>query len=185
MLRRAIPADRNATLLGLLLLCSARRALGWSTVLADLVYPDGGKPALPGAGDFSISHGGDCVGCAVVADSPVGFDVEPAGRLTPQALRLIASAGERARVEAGELTATAMAVAKEAAVKALGGRYTQLSDVALGRDEASFAGTALYLEWPQLAPGHVAVLAHAVRRPAAAPVYVPAHELLGSWSSTR
>ena len=40
--RKRDPADRNASLLGLLLLRSARAALGWTTDWQDLVYPGDG-----------------------------------------------------------------------------------------------------------------------------------------------
>ncbi len=185
--RKRDPADRNASLLGLLLLRSARAALGWTTDWQDLVYPGDGKPGLPGPGDFSISHGGTCVACAVARDGAIGLDVEPEGALAAAALRLVASAAERARVEAGALTATALAVAKEAVVKALGGSYAELGAVTLGEGWADYRGRRLVLHELvlALAPGHVAMLADTAVRAAPRPLYVSPEELLGSVATSR
>ena len=179
--RLADPRTRNASLLGLLLLDSAREALGLRTRLADLVYPPRGKPTLPGGGDFSISHGGARVACAVCRDGTVGFDVEPQGRLSPAALRLIASEEERARVAAGWRTPTEIAVAKEAVVKAFGATYADLAEVRLDEVQAHFRGQRVRLEAVLIGAGHVAALADSLQRPPTAPRYVDPLQLLGSW----
>lgn len=179
--RLADPRSRTASLLGLLLLASARAAQGLHTRLSDLIYPSRGKPTLPDAGDFSISHGGARVACAVVSCGRIGFDVEPQGRLEPAALRRIASAPERARVDAGGWTATEVAVAKEAVVKAFGATYADLAEVILGDGEAWFRGERLHLDAVFIGAGHVATLADSLDRPPGAPRYVDPLQLLGSW----
>jgi phosphopantetheinyl transferase len=82
-------AARRASLAGIALALDGLARLRGSPVrAASLAFPQGGKPALPGGPDFSVSHAGGAVGVAVCPAGPVGFDLEPSG---PD--------GDRARLE--------------------------------------------------------------------------------------
>ena len=71
------PEDRNASLAALAL---ARTALflvtGTLHGLQRFRFPQGGKPYVEDAPDFSVSHTTRRVGCAVALSGAVGFDVE-------------------------------------------------------------------------------------------------------------
>jgi len=71
-------AGRRAGLAGIALALAVLGRLRGSPVrAAELAFPQGGKPALPGGPDFSITHAGDAVGVAAVPTGSVGFDLEP------------------------------------------------------------------------------------------------------------
>jgi phosphopantetheinyl transferase len=71
-------AGRRAGLAGIALALAVLGRLRGSPVrAAELAFPQGGKPALPGGPDFSITHAGDAVGVAAVPSGSVGFDLEP------------------------------------------------------------------------------------------------------------
>jgi hypothetical protein len=82
--------DRNASLAALAL---ARTALfvatGEAHSLQRFRFPQGGKPHVEGAPDFSVSHTTQRVGCAVALLGVVGFDVEElaAGRSPDDLMR--------------------------------------------------------------------------------------------------
>jgi hypothetical protein len=82
--------DRHASLAALAL---ARTALflvtGEVHRLQRLRFPQGGKPHVEGAPDFSVSHTTQRVGCAVALCGAVGFDVEElvAGRSREDLMR--------------------------------------------------------------------------------------------------
>jgi phosphopantetheinyl transferase len=114
----------------------------------------------------------------VVLHGSVGLDVEPEGRLLEPALRLIATQEELARVAAGGGSATRLAVAKEAVLKAAGGRYTQLKQVSLGTEMGCFAEVGYWLQYPDLGAGYVAALDLSESCPALQPVYWEPTQLL-------
>lgn len=68
--------DIQAFLLGRLLLTEARKRAGLPTRLDEMTWSRTGRPALPGPGDFNISHAGAIVACALSMTSTVGLDVE-------------------------------------------------------------------------------------------------------------
>ena len=93
---------RRTSLAGVALALAAFARLRGSMVrAAELAFPQGGKPELPGGPDFSVSHAGGVVGVAMVWAGAVGFDLEP-----------LADGSDRARLE--RWTAT------EAVLKAAG-----------------------------------------------------------------
>jgi len=154
------PADRNASLLGLALLESALLSVGLVFDPAEIAYPASGKPQLRGGPDFSISHAGGLVGCAVALRGSVGFDLEAVGAVTVGQLRLALGAAEHAELAAGARDPTVAWVQSEAALKALGLRAAQAPRVRLAGVTASVDDSRLFLSPAQLGPDHVAWLAH-------------------------
>jgi hypothetical protein len=78
---RSTQPHARASLAGVALATRAlARLLGRAIRIGELVFAHGEKPRLASTGntgaDFSISHSGPWVGCAVVAQARVGFDVE-------------------------------------------------------------------------------------------------------------
>lgn len=106
-------AARRAGLAGTALALAALARMRGSRVrAAELAFPQGGKPAVPGGPDFSVAHAGDAVGVAVVQAGLVGFDLEP-----------LVDAADRARLE--RWTAT------EAVLKAAGRGLRDAGEVEL------------------------------------------------------
>ena len=145
--------DRTASLAGLALLLACARAAGLPPPpLGSLHWPDAGKPAWPAGPDFSISHGGGWVGCALaVPRGRVGLDLEAAVAARPEDLRLVQHAAEPP-VAGGAREATARWVAKEAALKAAGGSVGEARAVRVEPGCATFAGVRWRLERPALSP---------------------------------
>jgi 4'-phosphopantetheinyl transferase len=122
VLRLRRPELRLATVLGVALLQDCARAAGLSPPRAiDLLFPAHGKPAWPSGPDFSISHAGGWVACALAPPGvQVGLDIEPEGAAEVAVLRLVAEEGELHAYERAGLTATDLWTAKEAVVKLTG-----------------------------------------------------------------
>lgn len=136
-------AARRASLAGVALaLAALARLRGSSVRAAELAFPLGGKPALPGAPDFSVSHAGGAVGVATTKDGTVGFDLEP-----------LADASDRARLE--RWTAT------EAVLKAAGRGLRDAAAVELSPalDAGRVAGRGYRLRTVEAGDGYVARLA--------------------------
>ncbi len=168
--RRREALDRSASLLGIALLERALAARGIALDAGAIEFPRDGKPRLPGGPEFSISHGGGLVACAVAAAGCVGVDLEPAGAVRQAVARRVLGAAERARLERGELDATAAWVMKEAVVKAAGRGMAELANVELGDGRARLGARDFWLQPLALASTHVAWLA--CDRAFAAPVAV-------------
>jgi hypothetical protein len=124
----------------------ARRALsamlGRDVAAREFVFPEGGKPHVPGAPDFSIAHSGAWVGCAVVAAGRVGFDVECLREGIEQAIRVLCGPEEGSRLTPE--TALARWVGTEAALKAHGASVREAMDVSFREGRAFFRGEPLY-----------------------------------------
>lgn len=120
--------------------------------LARLEFPGRGKPRWPGGPDFSISHGGGHVGCALVLpEGRVGLDLERSDAATWSDLRLVLAPGERMGEGADE--ATRAWVGKEAVLKAAGATLGEAALVTLSGATAEFGGRRWKLSRPALAPG--------------------------------
>ncbi|MCU0975866.1 MAG: hypothetical protein MUC71_06070 [Steroidobacteraceae bacterium] len=147
------PADRAASLAGLALLVAAARAAGLAPPdLARLEFPDRGKPRWPGGPDFSVSHGGGHVGCALIFPTGrVGLDLERADAACWHDLRLVLAPGESPGEGAEQ--ATEVWVGKEAVLKAAGATLAEAAAVALLGATADFGGRRWQLSRPALAPG--------------------------------
>ncbi len=138
-------AAQALTLVGIEL---ARRLLGQAVgrevAAAALRFPYGGKPHAPGLPDFSISHSGRWVGCAVATAGRVGLDLECAG---PEC------AGTTPARDLGDWTA------REAVLKAAGASLDAAARVALDAAGADFGGRRWQLLRPTAPPGCIATLA--------------------------
>lgn len=153
-------ADRNASLLGLALLESALASVGLGFDPAQIAYPAPGKPQLPSGPDFSVSHAGGLVGCAVALQGGIGFDMEPRAAVTAGQLRLALGGRELDQVCAGERDPTVAWVQAEATLKAMGLGASAAPRVRLDGRSATVDGDAWFLSPVALGSGHVAWLAH-------------------------
>jgi len=147
-LERRDAAACLASLAGIaLVLAGAGRLRGRPVDVAQLRFPQGGKPSLAGGPSFSVSHSGRRVAVALCADAEVGLDFEevPAGN----------DAGGPAARALGQWTAT------EAALKSVGAGLRAAREVRLSEDGslAMLAGAVIHLRPVELAEGCVACLA--------------------------
>jgi hypothetical protein len=146
--RLRLRGDLEAQALTLIGIELARRLLGQAVgrevAAAALRFPWGGKPHAPGLPDFSISHSGPWVGCAVATVGSVGFDLEFAG---PE------SAGRAPPRDPGDWTA------REAVLKAAGATLDAAAAVAIDGAAAEFGRRRWRLLAPAAPPGCIAALA--------------------------
>ena len=149
------PSARAASLLGIALLCDCAQAAGIEPPLpGDLRFPAGGKPGWPAGRDFSISHAGQHVACAMAPPGVrVGLDIEPAGAAERAGLRLVADEAEEEGICAAGLTATDLWTAKEAVAKLTGTGLTDVANVVVAAATARHGGLEYPLARPRLAPG--------------------------------
>ena len=95
--------DVQMGLAGKLLLRSGLDQLGVDEQLHDrMEWSDSGRPSLPIAGDFNLTHSDGLVACAFSTGGPIGLDVEPIARFPVDDLDQVLTDGER-----GELKSTA------------------------------------------------------------------------------
>lgn len=136
--------DSHTSLIGKLLLIQALQDNGFSeTNLSQLTYNEYGRPSIPGAIDFNISHSGTLVLCAVSANESIGIDVEalkPINKTdfyncwTPAEAKAIYHDPEEYKTFYSHWTK------KEAVVKAIGnGLNIPLTDIEIKGDLATVA----------------------------------------------
>lgn len=154
-------ADRIATLLGMALLADCARAAGLAPPSAgEIVMPARGKPRWIEGADFSISHSGGRVACALAPRGvTVGLDIEAAGTVTWRDLRLVTHATERERFATAGLDATSLWTSKEAVVKAAGAGLAAMREVEASRASAAFRGRRFLLRRPRFARGFACAVA--------------------------
>lgn len=122
----------------------ARRALaallGHDVPACEFEFPEGGKPRVPGAPDFSIAHSGLWVGCAAVRMGRIGFDVECERPGIEQTVRVLCTPEEASTLT--PQSALERWVATEAALKAFGAsvREAQLVEFRSGVGSQSAQG---------------------------------------------
>ncbi len=160
ILRLREPLDVNASLLGCALLGAALAARAVPFEPRALDYRPRAKPRLAAGPDFSIAHAAGYVGCALATAGRVGFDLEAAGAVEPEALRLALNAGTRGRLGRGDGDATTYWVMTEAVLKAAGRGVDTATRVQLGERAATLDGARFALAPAPLAPALVAWLAH-------------------------
>lgn len=159
--RMRSPADRLATLLGLALLLDCATTAGLSPPsLAALEFPPGGKPRWPGGPDFSISHAGGHVACALAPPGVgVGLDIEPESAVAWSDLRVVCRAGERVRYADARWGATMLWATKEAVLKAAGQPAPAAARTEARKTVAWLDGRRYLLRRPHLGRGLACVLA--------------------------
>jgi len=160
ILRLREPADANASLLGVALLGAALAARAAAFEPQALEFAPRAKPRLAAGPDFSIAHAAGYVGCALATAGRVGFDVEPAGAVAPQALRLALGAAALARLDRGGCDATDLWVMTEAVLKAAGRGIDAARRVRLRARTATLDAARFRLAPAPLEPPLVAWLAH-------------------------
>jgi hypothetical protein len=124
----------------------ARRALaalvGHEVPARDFAFPEGGKPHVAGAPDFSIAHSGLWVGCAAIAMGRIGFDVEIEQPGIEQTVRVLCGPEEASTLT--PQSALARWVATEAALKAFGATVREAPQVEFRAGQAFFRGEPLH-----------------------------------------
>jgi phosphopantetheinyl transferase len=128
------PLTQSQSLLGVALACGLLARLTHRSLRpAQLRYSKQGKPYAQGFPDFSISHSGDWVVCAMAGAGSIGVDV--------QALADGATAG-----------AVAVWSAKEATLKAAGASLQDLPRMQVCGERVQFLGRRWYCAAPRLTP---------------------------------
>lgn len=157
------PVAATQSLVGLQLLRHALADRGIRVDLGRLRFGASGKPRLERGPDFSLSHSGGLVACAVSWQRGLGLDVErirPLGArslrhaLTPEELHWASSDPERL---------IRLWTAKEAVLKAAGCGLRDLDRVEIRGYTGTLAGEVWYLQKVPLPAGYLGCLA--VRRP--------------------
>jgi 4'-phosphopantetheinyl transferase len=154
------PHKRRRSLIGTRLLRAALLASGFGAPLSQLDYPENAKPVLPLPVDFSISHSGVLVACAVAAHGHVGLDVEMLRPMDAQAFRRLLTDEERAQAGTDPRRFFELWSRKEAVIKAWGrGGVWDMPKVRLRGSAATLDGHRWQL-WPlALDAGYAAHLA--------------------------
>ncbi|HLQ13680.1 MAG TPA: hypothetical protein VK130_10630 [Steroidobacteraceae bacterium] len=135
--RLRIPLDarcQSQTYLGLALACRLLSDVSGRQVGPSLLrFARTGKPYAPGGPEFSITHTGEWVLCALAAQGEVGIDAEEKGA---------------AQLSEGRL---AIWTAKEATIKAAGATLAELEQVQLRGRGVRFRGRSWHCRTPHLA----------------------------------
>lgn len=154
------PHKRRRSLLGTRLLKIGLQEAGHTAELSELDYPKNGKPVLPLPVDFSISHSGVLVACAVTTHGHVGLDIEMLRPMDAQAFRRMLSDEERKHIGTDHRRFFELWSRKEAAIKAWGqGGVWDMPKVKLLDKAATIKGTRWQL-WPlEIDAGYAAHLA--------------------------
>lgn len=128
---------------------------------ADVARGSHGRPYIPGAPSFSITHCPGLVVVAVARHCAVGVDAEADDRPTARALRKVCDAEEH--LLAQRHGATWVWVAKEAAIKCAGLSAFMAGQVRLWREFAALRNQLLFLRRPLLADGFAVAVASSER----------------------
>jgi 4'-phosphopantetheinyl transferase len=166
ILRSQRQADRQARILGRLLLRAGLLRLGLhrDAPLAAWTRDASGRPRLLDCpADFSISHSGGLVLCALTMAGRLGVDVERRARMKNLELRAAFGDGEWADILAStdpSLTALRLWTIKEAALKADGrGLSIEPSKIDARPGSVFMAGIRWIISEPAVSPGWVCSLA--------------------------
>ena len=123
----------------------------------DVLRGSHGRPYIPGAPSFSITHCRGLVVAAVARRGAVGVDAEADDRPAARALRKICDAEEH--LLAQRHGATWVWVAKEAAIKCAGLSALMAGQVRLWPEFAALRNQLLHLRRPLLASGFAVAIA--------------------------
>jgi len=159
--RRRVVDDRRRSALGWRLLELHLEAAGRGGLAAAGVdYPASGKPRCEAGLDFSISHSGSLVGCAVSDEGRIGLDVERVRAVSKVSWRRYLTELERARVAADPQSLFDLWTRKEAVVKARGkAGIADVPHVVLQGQQARLHGESWHLLPVELRAEHAACLA--------------------------
>jgi 4'-phosphopantetheinyl transferase EntD len=128
---------------------------------ADVLRGSHGRPYIPGAPGFSITHCQGLVVAVVARHGAVGVDAEADHRPTARALRKICDAEEQ--LLAASKGATWVWVAKEATIKCAGLSAFMAGQVRLWPEFAALRNQLFYLQRPLLATGFAVAIASSER----------------------
>ncbi len=134
---------------------------GRSFTDADVLRGSHGRPYIPGAPSFSITHCQGLVVAAVASHGAVGVDAEADNRPSARALRKICDAEEH--LLAQSRGASWVWVAKEAAIKCAGLSAFMAGQVRLWPEFAALRNQLFYLQRPLLATGFAVAIASSER----------------------
>ncbi len=151
--RKMRQADRTASLIGLQLVKQGMAGLGFSEFsLTDLRFSPTGRPAGANGAEFSISHAGGLIACAIALDTRVGIDVEPVTRKPPLGGRYL-DAIERRAAARNPLEGLRIWTGKEAVFKAAAAaNRADLAAVAVRGNRARLDSHWWTLWEPRIAP---------------------------------
>jgi 4'-phosphopantetheinyl transferase len=155
------PGDLANSLLGMQLLKTGMQHLKFHGVqLSGIQYRTNGKPQLDEAVDFSISHSGNMVVCALTQNGRIGIDTE---RLRPLSIRSYSrflSAAESLAPGDSSAAFIDLWTCKEAVLKGCGDcRLDQLKDITITGDAARIGTRHFYLRRLELLQGYRTCLA--------------------------
>lgn len=162
--RRRITLDRQRSALGWRLLELHLVAAGHGDLTTvGIDYPVSGKPRCGIGLDFSISHSGSLVACAISDEGRVGIDVERVRALNAVSWRRYLTDAERAQVVADPRHLFDIWTRKEAVVKARGGAaLADVPSVELDGERARLYGDCWHLVPLGLCINHAACVASEV-----------------------
>jgi 4'-phosphopantetheinyl transferase len=93
--------DKQASLLGKILLCHGLREAGFQSI-PQIKYTQFKRPYLDLPVDFNISHSGDYVVCAISKNGSVGVDIEEIRPIEIEHFRSVFSTQELAEIKLGK-----------------------------------------------------------------------------------
>jgi 4'-phosphopantetheinyl transferase len=143
---------QSLTLLGIALACQLlTRVCNRPVSARQLRFPYGGKPHARGLPDFSVTHAGAWVACAVATAGRVGLDVE---MLDSGNLPAFSYCFDSQELQQATDARAALGIwcAKEATVKAAGATLAELRSVSVRGDAAQFRGQRWWLHAPPVPP---------------------------------
>jgi 4'-phosphopantetheinyl transferase len=155
------PEDQYNSLLGMQLLKTGMNHLKFRGFhLSGVQYRANRKPHVSEAVDFSISHSGDMVVCALTKNGRIGIDTE---RLRPLSIRSFSrflSASECLPPDDGSDAFIDLWTCKEAVLKGCGNCHLdQLKDITIAGDSARIGKRYFYLRRLELQHGYKTCLA--------------------------
>jgi 4'-phosphopantetheinyl transferase len=158
--------DLNNSLLGMQLLKTGLNHLKLHGFrLSGIQYRANSKPQLGKAVDFSISHSGDMVVCALTKNGQVGIDTEKLRPVSIRSFSRFLSAAECQDTGDSNAAFIDLWTCKEAVLKGCGDCHLdQLKDVIISGDKARIGTRQFYLRRLGLLHGYKTCLATSARQ---------------------
>jgi 4'-phosphopantetheinyl transferase len=157
-----LKSDARAQSLSLLGVALACRLLGGASGRRveprELRYTENGKPHAPGLPQFSITHTGSWVLCAVSSAGAIGIDAEALAPLAALPRWLSVFDDEERAAARSARAALSLWTTKEAALKACGARFAELPQVRVRGRKVQFRGRRWHCRAPHVVPGLIARL---------------------------